>query len=489
MLSSAPPTSVPLPFANSGTKNAIPTASQIGITAGAASLTDGFPPLTFTPISAGGVPPFGADFNGILNLLSQTVQWVQAGGQFGYNSTFQTAISGYPKGALLLRSDLSGFWLSTADGNTTDPDTGGSGWIPCGGSSQIASVALSGSAVTLTALQAASPIIILTGTLTANLNVVFPAWAGVEWTVINSTSGAFTVTCKTASGTGVAVAQSGAAFLYSDGTNILQPSAMQVGAATQPNQAVQFGQLTGLIGSMRNASMSVTSAGASATFAADQVVVGTALNGLEYLLPSYSQTINLATTGAGGMDTGSAPVSGFVALYAIYNPTTATTSILATNATSAAAPTIYAGGHMPSGYTASALIGVWPTNASSQFVIGYQNDRSLKFVGVTAVNTTTNASTPTSVSISAAIPKNALSISGNITVANNTANSSVSASINSDVNGSSKAQTLQYIVSASGAATCPFGGISIATPQAIFYTLNPNTGVGTLTLSITGYTF
>ena len=37
-----------LPFAASGAKNAIPVASQIGIVAGAASLTDGFPPLTRT---------------------------------------------------------------------------------------------------------------------------------------------------------------------------------------------------------------------------------------------------------------------------------------------------------------------------------------------------------------------------------------------------------------------------------------------------------
>lgn len=69
------PSKVPLPFANSGTKNAIPTASQIGVTPGAASLTDGFPPLTMTPLASGGVPPAGADFNGILNLITAIQQW------------------------------------------------------------------------------------------------------------------------------------------------------------------------------------------------------------------------------------------------------------------------------------------------------------------------------------------------------------------------------------------------------------------------------
>ena len=44
-------------FAFSGTKNLIPVPSQIGITPGAASFTDGFPPLTATPIGSGGIPP------------------------------------------------------------------------------------------------------------------------------------------------------------------------------------------------------------------------------------------------------------------------------------------------------------------------------------------------------------------------------------------------------------------------------------------------
>src|SRR5665213_1923472 len=44
----------------------VPTASQIGITNCRASLTDGFPPLTFTAAAGGGCPPFGQDLNGIL---------------------------------------------------------------------------------------------------------------------------------------------------------------------------------------------------------------------------------------------------------------------------------------------------------------------------------------------------------------------------------------------------------------------------------------
>ena len=80
MQSTQSPTLVPLAFAANGTKNTIPEASQIGITNGAASLNDGFPPLTMTPIAAGGTPPSGADMNGILNLLSQSIRWQHAGG-------------------------------------------------------------------------------------------------------------------------------------------------------------------------------------------------------------------------------------------------------------------------------------------------------------------------------------------------------------------------------------------------------------------------
>jgi hypothetical protein len=129
MQASQLPTKIPLPFANSGTKNTIPTASQIGITPGAASLTDGFPPLTMTPLSAGGVPPAGADFNGILNMVTAVQQWQCAGGIFKYDSAFSTAIGGYPKGAILQSADGMSNWLNLVDNNTTNPDSGGSNWM------------------------------------------------------------------------------------------------------------------------------------------------------------------------------------------------------------------------------------------------------------------------------------------------------------------------------------------------------------------------
>lgn len=132
MLASAIPTKLPIPFADAAGPayiNAIPEASQIFITPGAASLTDGFPPLTFLSEAAGGIPPFGADFNGILNLISAWNQWQSAGGPVKYDGTFSTAIGGYPAGAVLMSVAGGSWWLSTTDNNASNPETGGANWI------------------------------------------------------------------------------------------------------------------------------------------------------------------------------------------------------------------------------------------------------------------------------------------------------------------------------------------------------------------------
>lgn len=129
MQASNAPTKSAVPFANSGTKNTIPVASQIGVTPGLASFTDGFPPLTMTPLAAGGVPPYGADFNGILNFLSSATRWAQAGAGYPYDAAFSTAVGGYPKGATLVMATGNGYWLSTVENNTSNPDTGGAGWV------------------------------------------------------------------------------------------------------------------------------------------------------------------------------------------------------------------------------------------------------------------------------------------------------------------------------------------------------------------------
>jgi hypothetical protein len=133
MQSSGIPAKFNIPWGNAAVApyiRAIPQASQIGIQAGAASLTDGFPPLTFTPVGAGGADPWGADFNGIFNQNTAWLRWLHAGGPINYDATWAaSAANGYPKGAILQSTVVPGkMWLSTAENNTNNPDTGGANW-------------------------------------------------------------------------------------------------------------------------------------------------------------------------------------------------------------------------------------------------------------------------------------------------------------------------------------------------------------------------
>ncbi|MCS6499055.1 hypothetical protein NYD60_03400 [Burkholderia thailandensis] len=672
------PTLVPLAFAAGGAFNTIPEASQIGTNPGGASLVDGFPPLTRTPIAAGGIPPSGLDMNGVLNLITQSTRWSHAGGRYGFNSAFaaDTNVGGYPAGAMLMSADGFGTWLSLVDNNSDNPDTGpGTKWAPSQAYGFSAISGLTNVNVTLTPAQAMKSRIVLTGALTGNVQIILPAWTR-EWTIVNNTTGAFTITVKTASGTGVTI-PAGAARVVCDGTNVTQP-AESIAPATLSSHALTAGQigaigsqgslpintsakingvnnpnllfngsgefgsagwslasgffavtdnsggfgtffsntaplsgvtvynssskisigssvsisasvdistagvtsgevllylqpfdssgsnlgggigvvniangvattryslsattpsgtasvslvialLSGLsasafgitfrrckveaaaapslysqeasiatlaggmpaVGSARNLSMSVGTAGASATLTADEIIVESALGGVAYKLANFNKTINLATTGAGGMDTGSAPVSGYVALYAIYNPTTGASALLARNATSAVQPNVYGGANMPSGYTASALVSVWPTNGSGQFIVGAQVDRAISIPSVTVLTTSTTQASPTALSISGAVPPNARKVSGTMSVSStsSTPNSSIivyAASTGVGIQG------LNNSVSASGGISTNYKDLPITVSQTLYYTATSSAGTPTFTMGVASYEF
>ena len=116
----------------------VPDASQIAVTPGAASWNDGFPPLTATAKASGGYPPSIQDMNGALRRLSGWVRYIMAAGVVPYDATWQGANSGYPLGAVVgtaytgaagTTGTLGRMWVSIVDGNTTNPDTGGAGWL------------------------------------------------------------------------------------------------------------------------------------------------------------------------------------------------------------------------------------------------------------------------------------------------------------------------------------------------------------------------
>lgn len=83
--------------------------------------------------------------------------------------------------------------------------------------------------VTLNATEAANQFIELTGALTGNINVIVPAAARAFY-IHNNTSGAYTLTVKTAAGTGIAVTQGKRVVLECDGTNVVSPLTSLPGA-------------------------------------------------------------------------------------------------------------------------------------------------------------------------------------------------------------------------------------------------------------------
>ena len=112
--------------ASAGFSNPIPPTAPGAL----ASQSLGFPPITASPIAAGGVPPNIADFNGALNYLTLWARWEQGGGPVFYDGAFATSTNGYARGAILASATSFGkVWLSTVDNNKTNPDTGGTNWI------------------------------------------------------------------------------------------------------------------------------------------------------------------------------------------------------------------------------------------------------------------------------------------------------------------------------------------------------------------------
>lgn len=97
------------------------------------------------------------------------------------------------------------------------------------------SVSLSGTDVTVTnadgvADQGKNRVFLCTGILSASINLIFPLKAR-EYIIVNNCTGAFTLTAKPASGTGVVIPQTttgtGGLMIYCDGTNMVQSVALK----------------------------------------------------------------------------------------------------------------------------------------------------------------------------------------------------------------------------------------------------------------------
>lgn len=450
-----------------------------------ASQTLGFPPLTMQPPESGGVPPQGEDFNGGMNQIARVAWWVLNAGGWPYDSSFATNsnINGYPKGAYLQAADFAGYWLNLSDNNQINPDTTGTNWAP-GYQYGVSTIAVTGGTLTPTPAQVAKRTLIFTGVLGSAQTVNLPTWL-YDWQIINNTSGLFSLIVKTAAGSGVTIPQNGAPTrVRGDGTSIVQLGENIVAPATSTTQVAPVSQVAGPVGAARNVQASITSASATEAFTADEIVVQTALGGVRYCLVSFAQTINIGTTGLNGMATGqTVPASGFVGVYAIYNPTTNVAGLLGVNANSAI-PEICAA-TLPAGFTASALLAVIPTTAGSLLQINVIKDRSLQMPNVSIQSTAATAGSPTIIN-NLAVPLNAKTCSGFQQISN-TAAASMSYTLLSSI-GSAGGKVIAYTLSASGSTAQSFEGLMISVGQRAYYIASSSAGTPTFAASISGYT-
>lgn len=237
-----------------------------------------------------------------------------------------------------------------------------------------------------------------------------------------------------------------------------------------------------IIGSMRNGRMTVSVASATATFSASEVVVKTAIGGPVYLLPALSKNLNLATTGAGGMDVGSAPTSSYISIYVIYNPVSKVSALLACSQATSNGP-VYSGANMPAGYTASALVSSWGTTAAGLLRAGAQVDRTVSFTVISVLSTSTTAGSFTLFSLAPAIPLNAISYFGSFSAV-----STLSSNIGLIVAASSTGFGAQNINNSGTQITSSFNIPIIGAQQSYYLTANTS-GTPTFSIAASGYTF
>lgn len=122
---------IPRPFADGGDKQApIPSAAT---GTNRASFQEGWPTITSTPVSEGGIPPNRLDFNGLGYLLSIYAYAMQQGQTVTFDADVSNQIGGYPKGAVLwyIVNGIPQYLVaSLVDNNTTANLTDTTKWQP-----------------------------------------------------------------------------------------------------------------------------------------------------------------------------------------------------------------------------------------------------------------------------------------------------------------------------------------------------------------------
>ncbi|PZW86743.1 tail collar domain [Pseudomonas sp. 2848] len=239
------------------------------------------------------------------------------------------------------------------------------------------------------------------------------------------------------------------------------------------------------VGEARGVRMDIVSASGTATVQADELVVKNALGGLGWSVPNVSVSLNLGTVGAGGMNTGTAPANGYVALYVLYNPQARTSAAIAVNASKDVAAEVFAGPWPSGGFSASALVAVVPTDGAGRMLPVVVRGRlaaplpTQPYLGAAAVNMAP-------VSLAGSVPPNAVSAEGLFSV-----RSSQAGAISIELYATSSANGIKRntaTIPANGASSIMFEGLPLVTRQLMYMTtVNQTQGTPEYSVYITGY--
>lgn len=255
----------------------------------------------------------------------------------------------------------------------------------------------------------------------------------------------------------------------------------------QMNAAIQLS--ASIISDARNLSMTKAAASSIVTYTAAELILKTTLGGQNTLLSNVNLTCDVSTTGAGGMDSGAPPISGYIDFYAIFG---APSSISIIGITSTGqAPEFYGGLNMPVGYTESALLGILPTDSSGNIVASCQIGRKVKTAARQAFTTTTaTGATPVAVSIVGAVPASAKLVNGLFTQTS-TSTSNLT-TVFYDFPGAvfvGQQYFFQFGAVPAQGQNGNFYNLALSTSQSLNYAMLSTAGTTTLTAYITEYEF
>jgi len=180
-------------------------------------------------------------------------------------STYSTDL----KLELMVTGENAGTWGTKTNTNLNLLQQAVAGYqeVSIAGGAQTTALAMTDAALS----NARNAVIKFTGTITGNQVVTIPDGIEKVYTIINGTTGAFTVQFKTVSGTGItfSTTNKGAILVYSDGTNVVNVNALlkTISLFTLPTADGSSGQAITTDGSANLGFTSVATAGFSIAMA------------------------------------------------------------------------------------------------------------------------------------------------------------------------------------------------------------------------------